>query len=267
MKKLLFFASLLIVLSACNSVEPDNKQNSERKKYVVEKITWYDSADNHREAYYSYDNNNRLISKVVEDTYFEQGQVKHRTWTDTYEYQNNKLVRVNSTIIGELTFTYNSNGQLIQYSNNGGLINFGYHDGRMDSIYAGTDPNVYAKLEYDSKGNVVKVISHNREYGEIEEWTGNYIVRTNTYVYDNNPRPNFNTDECFAYDPSITSGSTAVDFINLISANNMTSNSIQETFTYSYDEQNGLPIELYTQFADIEPTNHPTYKFTYRKIK
>ena len=188
MKKLLFFASLLIVLSACNSVEPDNKQNSERKKYVVEKITWYDSADNHREAYYSYDNNNQLISRVVEDTYFEQGQVKHRTWTDTYEYQNNKLVRVNSTIIGELTFTYNSNGQLIQYSNNGGLINFGYHDGRMDSIYAGTDPNVYAKLEYDSKGNVVYAEVPNKYSVEVtilsdaKESDSGYFVGNDTVL-------------------------------------------------------------------------------------
>ena len=40
-----------------------------RKKYLVEKITWYDDETNHKEAYYEYDNNNRLVRRIIHNTY------------------------------------------------------------------------------------------------------------------------------------------------------------------------------------------------------
>ena len=268
MKKIFVFVccAVLVSMSACTSSEPE--QVTERQKYLVTQITWYDSEDNHREAYYEYDNKNRLVSRVVDDTYYEQMQTKHRTWTDTYEYENDRLARIHSTISGEWSFTYDKDGRLVQYMREPYLcVNFGYHNGRMDSIYTGLDPKEYTKLEYDAQGNVIKAYFHQKEYDMIEQPTGNYIVRIETYDYDNHPRPYFNTDECFAYNPSIVNGASAVDFIDLLSQNNMTSNSIQETFEYTYHAESGLPKEIYIQFADVEPIHHPTYQITYRKVQ
>lgn len=274
MKKILFYATLLIALSACNSSEPEQQQDSERKKYLVEKITWYDSADNHKEAYYEYDNHNRLTQRIIEDTYYEQGQVKHRTWTDKFEYKNGNLTKISTQVEPadqfwhpDRLFDYNNNGKLIKYQYGNNIIHFSYQNGKMDSVWFESDPNMYILFEYNLYGNITRERIHQPETDMVGQPTGNYFFEVNTYLYDNNPRPYFNIDNAVMYDPVFGQGDIYITCARMISPNNMTQYSKgPESWEYEYNEQ-GLPIEMYQQFANTVPINHPTFKFTYRKIE
>ncbi len=273
MKKLFLYAMSLLALSACNYSEP-GQHNSERQKYLVEEITWYESNENHAEAYYEYDNNNRLIQRIINNTYFEQGKVKHRTYTDTYEYTNGYLTKISDVVEPadqfwhpDKLFYYDNNGKLIKYEYGNNIIHFGYHNNLMDSVWFESDPNYYILLEYDSHGNITKERIHQPELDITGQRTGNYYFVENTYQYDTHPRPNFNIDNAFMYDPVFGQGDAYLTCARMISPNNLIRYSNgPETWEYEYNEQ-GLPIEMYQQYADIVPTNHPTFKFTYRKIE
>lgn len=272
MKRIFFCMALLTALIACNSSDPE-QPNSERKKYLVEKITWYDYADNHKEAYYEYNKDNQLVQRIIEDTYFEQGQVKHRTLTDTYEYTDGNLTKISDKVEPadqfwhpDKLFYYDNKGKLIKYEYGNNIIHFCYHNNIIDSVWFESDPNYYVLLEYDIHGNITKERIHTQEFDFWENPTGNYYFEENTYLYDNNPRPNFNIDNAFMYDPVFGQGDSYLTCVRMISPNNLVKYSKgPETWEYVYNEQ-GLPVEMYQQFADIVPTNHPTFKFTYRKI-
>lgn len=60
-----------------------------------------------------------------------------------------------NTTLPERTFFYDNDGNLVKATYNSGETFFAYHNGRMDSIYYPTNPDVYTLLEYDSFGNVV----------------------------------------------------------------------------------------------------------------
>ena len=272
MKKFFFYTMFFIVLSECNSSEPEQPQNSDGQQYLVEKISWYDSYENHKEAYYEYDDNNRLIQRTIEETYFEQGQVKHRTWTDTYAYADGDLTKISEKVEPadqfwhpDKLFYYDNDGKLIKYEYGNNIIHFGYHNGKMDSI--GFDSNYYILLEYDTHGNITKERIHMQEMDMRGQPTGKYYFEDNTYQYDTNPRPNFNIGNAFMYDPVFGQGNSYLTCARMISPNNLTRYSKgPETWEYKYNEQ-GLPITMYYQFADMVPTNHPVFKFTYRKIE
>ena len=68
MKKTLMICAAILALAACSpeKIEPMPTPTGEnwplpanRTGYVVTKITWYDNANNHKEATYEYDENNR----------------------------------------------------------------------------------------------------------------------------------------------------------------------------------------------------------------
>lgn len=264
--------AFLIAMTACNSSDPE-QQNSERKKYLVEKITWYDSSDNHKEAYYEYNKDNQLVQRIIEDTYFEQGQVKHRTLTDTYEYKNGNLTKISDKVEPadqfwhpDKLFYYDNKGKLIKYEYGYNIIHFCYHNNMMDSLWFESNPNYYVLFEYDTHGNITKERFHKQELDIRGTPTDNYYFEENTYQYDNNARPNFNIDNAFMYDPVFGQGDTYFTCVRMISPNNLVQYSKgPETWEYVYNEQ-GLPVEMYYQYADIVPTNHPIFKFTYRKI-
>ena len=101
----------------------------------------------------------------------------------------------------------------------------------------------------------------------IGEPTGEYEMRTLECEYDNSPRPNFNMDDVFAYEPIFGMSNTYSEYIRNYSQNNMTHDieSLQ-TWEYEYNEQ-GLPKTMYYQYADVVPENHPVFRFTYRRVE
>ena len=239
-----------------------------RKKYLVEKITWYDDETNHKEAYYEYDNNNRLVRRIIHKTYFEQGRVKYDTIVDNYEYTRGNLTKISHKDV-YVSYTYD-----LEYDNVGRLItskyvhnimHFCYRGGKMDSIWYDNDPECYTILKYDEHGNIVKEINRVPEMDDIWEPTGNYVFRENEYEYDDKIRPFFNIDNAFVYDPIFGQGTTHPVYIRMLSTNNLIQYS-GSSWHYTYNEE-GLPIELRSRFEGVTPVNDPKYVFTYRKIE
>ena len=239
-----------------------------RKKYLVEKITWYDDETNHKEAYYEYDNNNRLVRRIIHKTYFEQGRVKYDTIVDNYEYTRGNLTKISHKDV-YVSYTYDleydNTGRLItsKYVNN--IMHFCYRGGKMDSIWYDNDPECYTILKYDEHGNIVKEINRVPEMDDIWEPTGNYVFRENEYEYDDKIRPFFNIDNAFVYDPIFGQGTTHPVYIRMLSTNNLIKYSLS-SWHYTYNEE-GLPIELRSRFEGVTPANDPKYVFTYRKIE
>ena len=239
-----------------------------RKKYLVEKITWYDDETNHKEAYYEYDNNNRLVRRIIHNTYFEQGRVKYDTIVDNYEYTEGNLTKISHKDV-YVSYTYDLEydnvGRLItsKYVNN--IMHFCYRGGKMDSIWYDNDPECYTILKYDEHGNIVKEIDRVPEMDDIGYPTGNYVFRENEYEYDDKIRPFFNIDNAFVYDPIFGQGTTPPNHIRMLSTNNLIKYS-RSSWHYTYNEE-GLPIELRSRFEGVTPTNDPKYVFTYRKIE
>ncbi len=241
-----------------------------RQKYLVEKITWYDDETNHKEAYYEYDNHNRLLRRTIHSTYFEQGRVKYDTIVDNYEYTKGNLTKITHKDV-YVSYTkqlqYDSEGRLITYVYCQNVTHFGYRNGRMDSIWWDDDPNCYSILKYDERGNIVKQIMRVPEMDDIfgEYPTGNYIFIEDEYEYDNKPRPFFNIDQAFVYDPVFGQGTTHPEYIRMLSTNNLIKYS-RSSWIYTYNEE-GLPAELRHAFEGVTPVNDPKYVFTYREIK
>ena len=239
-----------------------------RKKYLVEKITWYDDETNHKEAYYEYDNNNRLVRRIIHSTYFEQGRVKYDTIVDNYEYTEGYLTKISHKDV-YISYTYDLEydnvGRLItsKYGNN--IMHFCYRGGKMDSIWYDNAPECYTILKYDEHGNIVKEINRVPEMDDIWYPTGNYVFRENEYEYDDKIRPFFNIDNAFVYDPIFGQGTTHPVYIRMLSTNNLIKYS-RSSWHYTYNEE-GLPIELRSRFEDVTPANDPKYVFTYRKIE
>lgn len=239
-----------------------------RKKYLVEKITWYDDETNHKEAYYEYDNNNRLERRIIHSTYFEQGRVKYDTIVDNYEYTEGNLTKISHKDV-YVSYTYDleydNAGRLItsKYGNN--IMHFCYRGGKMDSIWYDNDPECYTILKYDEHGNIVKEIDRVPEMDDIWDPTGNYVFRENEYEYDDKIRPFFNIDNAFVYDPIFGQGTTHSEYIRMLSTNNLIKHS-RSSWHYTYNEE-GLPIELRRRFEGVTPVNDPKYVFTYRKIE
>ena len=239
-----------------------------RKKYLVEKITWYDDETNHKEAYYEYDNNNRLVRRIIHNTYFEQGRVKYDTIVDNYEYTEGNLTKISHKDV-YVSYTYDleydNAGRLItsKYGNN--IMHFCYRGGKMDSIWYDNDPECYTILKYDEHGNIVKEINRVPEMDDIWYPTGNYVFRENEYEYDDKIRPFFNIDNAFVYDPIFGQGTTHPVYIGMLSTNNLIKYS-RSSWHYTYNEE-GLPIELRSRFEGVTPANDPKYVFTYRKIE
>lgn len=241
-----------------------------RKKYLVEKITWYDDETNHKEAYYEYDNNNRLERRIIHSTYFEQGRVKYDTIVDNYEYTGGNLTKISHKDV-YISYTYDLEydnvGRLItsKYGNN--IMHFCYRGGKMDSIWFDNDPERYTILKYDEHGNIVKEIMRVPEMDDIwgETPTGDYVFIEYEYQYDDKIRPFFNIDNAFVYDPIFGQGTTTPNHIRMLSTNNLIKYS-RSSWHYTYNEE-GLPIELRTSFEGVTPANDPKYVFTYRKIK
>ena len=272
MKKILFILVVALSFVSCNDnpSEVDDILNTIRKQYLVEKITWYDDETNHKEAYYEYDSDNRLVRRTIHSTYFEQGRVKYDTIIDNYEYTRGNLTKISHKDV-YVSYTYDleydNMGRLVTSKRGMSVIHFSYRDGKMDSIWRDNDPECYSILKYDEHGNIVKEIMRVPEMDDIwgETPTGNYIFIENEYEYDNKPRPFFNTDNAFVYDPLFGQGDAPPTYIRMLSRNNLIKYS-RSSWHYTYNEE-GLPIELRSRFEGVTPTNDPKYVFTYRKIE
>ena len=269
---LLVAAMGIMMLSGCKKDEPIDQSDStilqfpSRTDYLVESISWFDDSTNYWNTVYEYDSLNHLIRRIMTGKIFEAYSTRDYTIVSDYIYSDGKVSSIISSDSNNSTYTnnfyYDSYGRLVRADN----TCFSYHKGRMDRIYYyNGDPKVYSALEYDAMGNIVLQTMHYPEYDDYgQQTTGKYLTRKYNFDYGTGIRPDFGLDYLFCYEPIPGQGDGLPPIIRLLSPNCMTTYSAgPEIWEYEYNEQ-GLPITMYNQFADVVPINHPVYRFTYR---
>ncbi|MBR5028417.1 MAG: hypothetical protein IKX51_04250, partial [Bacteroidales bacterium] len=230
-----------------------------------------DSSNNYKLTAYEYDQYNRLVKRTVHTTIEEWSGIRNSTSVTTIEYLNGHVYRITETVNGnsipDKFFYYDNQGRLVRSEYGDNVTCFAYRNGLMDSVYSPNNSEMYTTLEYDVAGNVVRQNTRYPVLDLVGEPTGSYETRTFDYEYDNNPRPKFNTDEAFMFEPIYGMGSSYPTYIRILSPNNMTRYSAgPETWEYDYNAQ-GLPRTMYYQFADLVPNHHPVFNFIYRKVE
>ncbi len=211
-------------------------------------------------AEYFYDNDNRLIKKIVTD---DVGIA--RRWVDEFEYENGRITKIKHddqtySFDWEANINYNSLGQLISKEVfvkgvSIEVVNYHYKDGKVVSIYnSESEPFEFDTLFYDNNGNV---ITHSYII-PIKECDGcpilGYKHVENKYEYDNKPLPNFGIDYLFVYDPMPYTDAPEIE--KKISKNNMIK-AVSEKYSYFYTyNEIGLPITFETKWDEIitDPT-------------
>ena len=244
-----------------------------RTGYVVDKITWYESSTNHTEAYYEYNEDNKLVKRIINVTIMESYGLRNSTYIDTFLYQNGHVSRIHTTASPEENFGrpdwifyYDEQGRLMRYEYGNNVVCVAYSNGLPYKIYKPDNEEFYTILKYDSAGNIVRTDSRVPECNMWGDPTGRFEIRTSTYEYDNAPRPNFNLDNVWVYEPIFGMGTSYETCVRILSKNNMKRYSVgPETWEYEYNEL-GFPKTMYFQFANVVPTHRTVYTFTYRQV-
>lgn len=279
--------AILLSLAACTDplIDPDSStafhqewpMPMNRTGYLVTGISYYENENNHIEAVFNYDESNRLVSRVIHDTFEDYYGVEHSIMIDSFYYQGERLYKITTETDPSTTacqydklFYYDNEGRLIKTSYNNNEICYAYHNGVMDSIYVPNAPMRYTILYYDERGNIIRTRSPEPISDGWGEPTGEYEMRTTEYGYDHNPRPNFNLDNAFVFEPIFGMGTTYPIYVRNLSKNNMIyhtdSGTASEIWEYEYNSL-GLPETMRYQFGHLSSGNEPAYHFTYRRAE
>lgn len=257
-----FFLFLFLFLSFCetsceksNSLFPHSGVNQEvdqnlRKSYLVDKI--YDGDDNLRAEYFYNSENNLVEIKTVNPNDNTLSSVR-------FKYKDGK--------VSNITYSAYSTEQDIIYNT----------DGKIEKV-------IYKNMTTNG------LKSHEREFfynkkGELQQYLGmnftvdkyNNVIRNNYTVkreigpkhiekqfeYDNNPRPNFNIDYLFIFEPLPYFGEEALIEKNY-SWNNMVKMVNGTTWKYEYN-RDGLPIKINTIWSENKVAF--SLKIVYKRVK
>ncbi len=271
--KLFFVLAGLLVLSSCQ--KDDQTLVEKEKQFVVDKIYDY---FNDLVAEYSYDNENRLIKKSVSEHLGENYQSEWAAYTDEFEYQNGLVSKIIHKDISYNQFNYethifyNSMGKIDktaflmgnqQFPSN---TNYRYKNEYLTgTLKYNLETMVYAdSIVYNNKGNVIKYIC---EY-PMQDNFGNPVPKTKRvsiqeFNYDNHPRPNFNLEYLFIYNP--LPFNEEADLQRQLSVNNMTENINGTKWIYTYNEY-GLPSTIEVRWKDAKTTTPMRLRIVYRQV-
>ena len=283
MNKLSKFALIVALSVAAVSCEKsdefdDNLGTGIRSEFIVDKIYNY---RNCLLAEYIYDDNNRLIKKIVADTLIEPNGKIYRKWENEFEYRNGRVSKMKNYNLyidkrtfatgepqesrTETTFEYNSQGRLIKM--NGELLNFRYEKGHVVGSLYENDQWIHSDtMVYDNSGNIIehiRIVPELTMFGQPIPGTAKRTVRY--YEYDNKPKPNFGLDYLFTFNP--LPYTEVPDLIRALSNNNMTrATEDGYAFVYTYNE-NGFPETIETKWLGIETTEPMLLRITYKQTK
>jgi hypothetical protein len=276
--RVICLASMMFFLG-CDKNDGLDWGNNLRKKYLVDKITCFETSSNYKSAAYYYDNENKLIKRLTTGKIIENNQVRDLKYVDEFEYINGLVskIRVQDSTYFQFSYDinlfYSSQGKLIRAETwkNGSMIgykNFHYENNRMVSIYNDvTEPFETNTIVYDNKGNVIKHIYKVPKldtFGEPIE--GEYEEIEYLYEYDNGSKPNFGIDYLIVYDPFIGMGGET-GFARELSLNNLTKNvNSGTTWSFTYDE-NGIPVKYEMKWNGIETLYPMIFEITNKRIK
>lgn len=268
-KAMLILAGLL-VLSGCG--QDDETPMKHAKKFVVDKI--YDSNHN-LVAEYFYDNDNNLIKKSVTERLRQPEPPEWAAYTDEFEYQHGRVSKIIRKDVSydefnhETHVIYNDEGKIIRtevYKEGQQLSSksdYRYKDGLLIGImnYRLGTMTYTDTILYNRSGNVTKYIYETPEQTLIGPILGTKKTHTETFVYDHHPKPNFNLDYLFIYDPLPFLSEAQLQ--RLLSVNNMTeARGTQWKYTYN---EHGLPATIEVKWKDGESTM--LLRITYKEIK
>jgi hypothetical protein len=271
--------TISVITASCSKYDEfeDNLGTGIRRNFIVDKIYNY---HNILLAEYIYDNNNKLIKRIVADTLIEPNRTIYRKGEDEFQYNNGRVSKIktynlyidNNPIWGftqendsETTFEYNSQGKLIK--KNGEALNFRYEDGRVVGSSYENDQWIYSDtMVYDNSENIIEHIRIVPELNMVGEPIPGTAMRTvRYYEYDNNPKPNFGLDYLFVYNPLPYTEEPGL--IRALSKKNMTKATEDGyAFIYTYNE-NGLPETIETKWLGIETLEPMLLRITYKQIE
>lgn len=269
---------IAIGLYSCNeSVEKTDV--SIRDRFLVDRI--YDYHHNLL-AQYIYDDNNRLIKRIVTDKIVEPSRTIERRRVCEFEYENERVSRIISNarhiqtatwhdeeireLHSTITFKYDSRGRLIGNSRG---ASYRYENGRVVGFLNNeADGFIHSdSLIYNRLGNIVQhilIVPELSMVGQPIPGTSQRVIHC--FEYDNNPQPNFGLDHLFSFQPLPYNTSTA-DYQMLLSRNNMTRSSHSgTTWIYTYNEH-GLPATIETIWRGIRTETPMLLRLVYREIK
>ncbi len=241
-----------------------------REKFLVDKIYNY---QNELLAEYIYDDNNKLVKRIITVHNIEAGLPITDRYEDNFVYENglvSKIIhywdRYNST--NETYLFYNSEKQLIKMKKALNTSNYHYENGNVVSIYGDNEkPFQTNTIVYNKSKNATKhihIVPKLNDFGEPIQ--GKHKKVTYNYEYDNKPKPNFGIDYLFVY-CALPQMGTEAGFSRELSRTNLTKY-VQSgtTWSYTYNE-NGLPETIETRWNGIETLESMLLRITYRQIE
>ena len=280
LSKLILIVALSVALGSCdkNDEFDDYLGTGIRSKFLVDKIFNY---QNSLLAEYIYDDDNRLIKRIVKDTLIEPNGTIYRKWESEFQYTNGRVSKMKNYNLyidkrtfatgepqesrTETIFEYNSQGKLIK--SNGELLNFRYENGRIVGSLHENDQWIHSDtMVYNNSGNIIehiRIVPELTMFGQPIPGTAVRTVRY--YEYDNKPKPNFGLDYLFVFNP--LPYTEVPDLTRALSQNNMTKATEDGyAFIYTYNE-NGLPKTIETKWLGIETLEPMLLRITYRQIE
>ncbi len=245
MRRTYFLLSFILVSlceTSCNhdaNFLPKSEVNQEiRKSYLVDKI--YDG-DDKLLAEYFYDSKNNLVEiKTLNPNDNTLNFTK-------FEYEDGKVSNISySSSLPNQKITYNTDGKIekviYNYKSTNGLQthekNFLYNKNGVLQEYRGI------KYTVDENHNIVR----NNFVVKTNLGSSGYENVENRFEYDTNPRPNFNIDYLFIFEPFPNFGDVAPIEKNY-SQNNMLNIANSTNWKYEYNDH-GLPIKISTLWSE-----------------
>lgn len=274
MKYSLFFIVVgFLTLYSCQ--KHDDVLEVSEKKFLVDKIYNYDWE---LVAEYFYDDENKLIKKLVTEHLDPNYNEVWQAYSDEFEYENGLVSKIIHKDISynifnyETSFFYNSDGEMIKkevYKNGqqiSSISSYRYKDGLLTGMinYKIGDIVYKDSIIYNKAGNVIKYLYESPELDLAgEPIPGTKITTTQEFNYDNHLKPNFNLKYLFTYEPLPFLGEA--DLQRQLSVNNMTELIGGSKWEYTYNEY-GLPETIEEKWKDIETLFPMLLRIIYKEI-
>lgn len=278
-----YFSLVFLLLCSCNRDErycgvelpteadvPETTQfveNPYRSQYLIDSIVWFETSDNHKTTQYIYDEDNKLVQRIITGQIREYGGVRDFRYETQFEYEDGLVSRIIEDGREAMRIYYDNNQHIIRIDKNGRSYHYYYLNGKVISIYEdGSNPFESGYLVYDASGNAIKYVSFSPELNMMgEPIEGTCESFEHLYMYDHGTKPYFGLDYLFVYQPISGLGTEICASARELSNNNLVSYG-NTTWIFSYNEL-GLPVSIRERWGGTQPTYDPKDTIYYRKIE
>ncbi len=161
----------LFIINSTVMVIPTSAQQNNRDKFLVDTISRYSSPTNYASVAFIYDDNNKLIKRIMTGKRIQNNQVIDIKSAYVFEYENNRVSKIryfrpiNSTFSRyDFHLHYDTEGKLIRketWINQSmmGARNYHYENGHVVSTYNDTSlPFETDSIFYNELDNITKFV-------------------------------------------------------------------------------------------------------------